>query len=92
MTLVTANYHGFDPDSDVDPVWLCLFGDHGNTGMINWKCPADDKTEIFEKTNKHYMTFEANDIGNIKCIRCGDIMTYLITSSICFCLYRMVRS
>ena len=37
--------------------------------MINWKCPEDDKTEIFEKTNKHYMTFEAHDVGTISCIR-----------------------
>ena len=34
MTLVTANYHGFDPDSDVDPVWMCVFGDKGNTGDL----------------------------------------------------------
>ena len=69
MTLMTANFHGFDPDTEVDPVWLCVFGEKGNTGMINWRMPENDKTEIFDKSNKHYMTFESASVGKIQCIR-----------------------
>ena len=66
---MTKNFHGWDPDTEADPVWLCVFGEKGHTGLIQWKQPDYDKTEIFDKNNKHYLTMHARDVGKITSIR-----------------------
>ena len=60
---MTHNFHtGGTKDSKV---FVCLFGEKGESGMVHVKCPDLEPNKIFEKANKQTFHLEAADVGEV---------------------------